>query len=414
MKKLLLSLTVFLFPVILFTACEEPKDKTPDPVPPIEEDINVTYTNRPFPERVLELDYCGHPLGDKDVSFKTRDFKTATVILENVIPGEDNVAFSVNVARRAGEKDEVYDLTVDNAEFTMPAGTKVTPGRMTVRRNRFELELADVVFLPNTLSRNQIQTGWWGLVSPAAELYWKIKVGTYTLPSGVEVEITEANSVNPGAIGELADILGSLLIPGVIRDIHFDRQGRISAHYSDFAIEGTPNWQMSPQSNLCHYYVRDGKLMVKPNIAQILGQASTRADGGLDLGGILGGLNLNEILESIGQEALNELLATLSSWMKNGIPLHIVENADGSVAIFITEEEVGNILNIAAVILPSFQDQIAEMLPPDIADLMGDIIREMLSTISMFAPATEEFRFGINLGPITEPAELAGRGASAR
>lgn len=408
-KHLLILIPAFALPLLLL-ACNEAKDEAPEPEPPIGEEINTTYTNRPFPQKVLTLNYCGHPLGDKDVTFSTRNFKTGTVVMENVIPGEKSTAFAVEMTERKGkpgESTEIYDLTVPDGRFFTESGIEVAVGEMAVSRNNLTINLDEVIFLPNALSYNDLQNGWWGLAADPIHLHWKIKPGKYTTPSGQEIVITPENSVNPGILAALPSLLGNMVFSAIIRDIHFDRQGRISAHYSSLDLtgggEGGPGWTMSPQTNLCHYYMKDGILTVKPNIAQIIEQAAAKSRAASEGDGLIE--MLQELLKQLDEQTVNAILGTLSMWVTDGIPLHISTNEDGSTRLSITEREIGALLKVVPAVLPLLKDTIAGLIPEGLGEGINQMIAELLEAVGVYAAATDEFEFGLNLQPVPVPED---------
>lgn len=405
MKKLkpsILLVAAGLLFLASFASCNDPEEKQPAPQPTLLEAFNTVFTNRPYPDNALDLTYCGSGLADKDAAFYTEDLQTATITLTNVIPGEKSTSFAVDMTRREG-KSEVFNLTVARNSILTENGIAIKFGAMSIERGRLVVDIDDVVFPVNTLSNG----AWWGLMDDPMHLLWIVKPGKYTTLSGAPLEIVEGENVNPGLIGMFGPMLGQMVLPGVLRDINFGRNGRIRAHYSAFDLGGETDWQLSPESNLCHYYMNGPTLMVKLNIAEIIEAASPGGiplisrseDGGFDLGGIL------DILEGIDAQLLERLLAQLSDWANHGIPVYMCDNTDGSLQLYLTTDQMGLLLQVVAALMPHMQGLIAGLIPEDMAGQYGELIESLLDVVAVYAANTEQFEIGINITPVANPLQ---------
>ena len=164
--------------------------------------------------------------------------------------------------------------------------------------------------------------------------------------------------------------------------MRFRNAGILQAHYSSDALtsETGPTYQTSPSANLCHFYVRDGKLYVVPRLDMIFQQIKadqTKATS----------VNLEDILAAIN---------LADRWLsKDGIPFTIRENndADHSVTIYLGTDQMLPLLKL----LPLLKDAITD---PTLGVLLGGMIEKL----ARYVPITEEFEIGLNLVPGTAPA----------
>ena len=121
-------------------------------------------------------------------------------------------------------------------------------------------------------------------------------------------------------------------------------------------------YQSSP-ANLAYWFVKDGQLNVKLNIAAIVSQAMTDSgvtDAGLDLSTIinqflgtdakglrelLAGLsslmgNYADFVKLLAEKADADTLNTLLDWVNNGIPLNLEKTTDGHTRIYLDRDDL--------------------------------------------------------------------------
>lgn len=399
------------------SSCSEEKEETPAPEIPITEAFNTTYTNRPFPENELVLTYCGAPLTGRDAVFFTRDMKTAAVTVENALPGRPSTSFTVNMTVDSKNK-ELYHLKVAGGRFVTEDGIEVTMGPMSVERGRLKVNFTGVKMLPDRFSYNSLYTGWWGLAPEALYMYWEVVPGTYPLPSGGSVTVKEGENINPGIVGMLPELINSMLMPSVLRNIHFGTEGRIRAYYSPFSLESEPEWTLSPAVNLCHYYMRGDRLMLRLNIEDIIAYVDSEKTRTANGDGNNG--------PSIDESAIVRLLSMLSGWVTAGIPLDIRNNGDGSTMLYLAPDEIAPLIDILPDILLLLKDPLLEkleellegddgildglleLLPEGLEGLGGSIVPivgTLLESVAAMLSATETFELGLNIIPAEAPAE---------
>lgn len=310
---------------------------------------------------------------------------TPVLTLENIIPGEQTIAI-----------EGVY--TAQDGAFS---GSATTQGGATVEYNgtvsvangmalTLDVTMPDALGLAGTYGWAEIENN-----------------GSYQgqpgMPSasGFYIDIVDDNGVTGGDNSSLAFIVRPLLggiLPQALDNITLSADGNIRADYSSASVAipmadvydlSDPNqqamwmyagimmggftqdkldamlsgrsYQTSP-ANLAHWFVRDGQLYVKLNIAAIVSQAmadSGTTSGDLDLSAIINQLldtdaqGLRQLLSGLSslmgdsaefvnlllEKASDDTLDTLLDWVKNGIPLN-VETAGGHTYIYLDREDL--------------------------------------------------------------------------
>ena len=273
----------------------------------------------------LDLKYGDSALLGKEITFDTKDGKTATITMKGlfdlsellaqlmpkstaaapsmapgVIPGEVTTTISNVPLILSGE---TYTF---EGEYTGASGVKATYSG-EVKKDKLTMAVKatmptnDLVgtwtlapFAPTTGSLPMVMT--WKSETP-------LKIDGHLLdaniPAGTIIDIKIEDlfaqmKVNPMVSG---------LLTGVLQSITYQEDGNIVASYKK---AGASDWATSP-INLAQYYIANGKMYVQLNIAQIMDLvASSKAD--------------------------NNPLAGLMAYLSAGVPLsYTVENGKAQI-----------------------------------------------------------------------------------
>ena len=317
MKKNFLYLFTVLCTLSFFTACGDDDD---DPKDPTVLDVNTAYSGDK-----LDLKYGDSALLGKEITFDTKDGKTATITMKGlfnlsellaqlmpkstaaapsmapgVIPGEVTTTISNVPLILSGE---TYTF---EGEYTGASGVKATYSG-EVKKDKL------TIALKATMPTNDL-VGTWALAPFAPTtgslpmvMAWKsetpLKIDAHILdeniPAGTIIDIKIEDllakmNVNPMVSG---------LLTGVLQSITYQEDGNIVASYKK---AGASDWATSP-INLAQYYIANGKMYVQLNIAQIMDLvASSKAD--------------------------NNPLAGLMAYLSAGVPLsYTVENGKAQI-----------------------------------------------------------------------------------
>ncbi|MGL5562813.1 MAG: DUF4925 domain-containing protein [Tannerellaceae bacterium] len=107
LKKLFLLMLIMCLP-LAFTSCDNNNEPTESPY---DSYLSGTYSNKPdAKENKLELTLNEQSLTDKEVLFKSSDYKTAKITFSNIIEGEKSTTIS-NIALVANEEKGCYDFS---------------------------------------------------------------------------------------------------------------------------------------------------------------------------------------------------------------------------------------------------------------------------------------------------------------
>lgn len=339
-----------------------------------------TYTGA-----TLKLTYSGVNMMGAAVYY-TLSGTTPVLTLANIVPDEPSVSI-----------ESVY--TDQNGAFS---GTVTTSGGATVKYEGTVNVANGMTLALNVTMPDELQlagTYGWAEIENAGSY-----AGQQGMPSGsgCYIDIRDDNGATGGDNSSLAFIVRPLLggiLPQVLDNVTFSADGNIRADYSsasvtipmadvynlsdtneqvmwmyygimaggftqdklDTMLSGR-TYQSSP-ANLAYWFVKDGELNVKLNIAAIVSQAMTDSgvtDAGLDLSTII-----NQFLDTDAQ-GLRELLASLSSlmgnyadfvkllaekadadtlntlldWVNNGIPLNLEKTTDGHTRIYLDRDDL--------------------------------------------------------------------------
>lgn len=396
LRKLLLVACAAFF----FTSCEE------------------TYNNKLFwpgelsqeygsyiKPSTLDLTYSGEKLIGKSVSFITEDSKKGTLTLNDVIPGEKETSFRVELL----EKEDNYTFS---GETVSAAGATVTyTGAITPKTMKLDLNVTMPQsqwmnsYLLSELTRgrgkdvvrNQ-ETGQYEWGEADNQLL------TAALYTDMDLEMVKDAGSLYATVSTLIKGMGGYLLPQLLRNINLESDGNITAEYttdemqleeqkfSEINMDDPESMQQvsmfimmklmfntlsaediaaatqgrayapSPRG-LAHWYVKNDLLYVKLNLPAIISQAiqgqGKTVDGNL-IAGIADAILkanpflLKTLLGAVNESLDNSLLSMIAnmdyqsfqmffSWIKEGIPMHI-EKVNGHTHIYLDRAALSPII----------------------------------------------------------------------
>lgn len=270
MKKNFLYLFTVLCTLSFFTACSDDDDP---------KDPNVLDVNTAYSGDKLDLKYGDSALLGKEITFDTKDGKTATITMKGnldisgllgqlmksdmtlatapgVIPGEITTTISNVPLILSGE---TYTF---EGEYTGAAGVKATYSGV-VQKDKLTMSVKA------TMPANDL-VGTWALAPLAVPTSMPIVINW---ESSTPLKLEESFMGIPAGEYPVNTILQGLNVnvispklAGVLQSITYKEDGNIVASYKK---AGASDWATSP-INLAQYYISNGKMYVQLNIAQIL------------------------------------------------------------------------------------------------------------------------------------------------
>lgn len=316
MKKSFLYLFTVLCTLNMFTACSNDDDsKDPNGL-----EVNATYSGEN-----LDLKYSDVALLGKEISFETKDGKTATLtmkgtfdmsVINGLINGGSKSALIPNLV--PGVIPGEIITTISNVPLTLSGekytfeGTDSGNGREVKYTGSVEKDKL-VLSLNVTMPKNDL-TGNWNLAAQPLNLVWSAGDATIDL-SGLGI----SGISGPIPVSMAAPMIGQFAGPmlhQVLKSISYGEDGNITARYMK---KGASDWQSSPL-NLAQYYIKNNKLYVQLNIAQILATVEANKSKA-DIGS-------NEILK------LLEAIKLIAPYLSDGVPLsYSVSNGTAQVTL---------------------------------------------------------------------------------
>lgn len=383
-----------------FTSCEETyNDKLFWPG-----ELSQEYGSYIKPS-TLDLTYSGEKLIGKSVSFITEDSKKGTLTLNDVIPGEKETSFRVELL----EKEDNYTFS---GETVSAAGATVTyTGAITPKT----MKLALNVTMPQSqwmnsyllseltrgrgkdVVRNQ-ETGQYEWGEADNQLL------TAALYTDMDLEMVKDAGSLYATVSTLIKGMGGYLLPQLLRNVNLESDGNITAEYttdemqlgeqkfSEINMDDPESMQQvsmfimmklmfntlsaediaaatqgraytpSPRG-LAHWYVKNDLLYVKLNLPAIISQAMQGQGKTVD-GNLIAGIAdailkanpflLKTLLGAVNESLDNSLLSMIAnmdyqsfqmffSWIKEGIPMHI-EKVNGHTHIYLDRAALNPII----------------------------------------------------------------------
>lgn len=371
MKKNFLYLFTVLCTLSFFTACSDDDD----PKDPTVLDVNAAYSGDK-----LDLKYSDSALLGKEITFDTKDGKTATITMKGtfdisglaglinakstaqpsmapgIIPGEVTTILSDVPLILSGEK-YTFEGTDSNNERELKYSGEVQKDKLIMSVNV-------------TMTKNDLQGTTWKLAETNMATGSMPFLFTWKSTTGIMLP----DATEPWPTNDMAALVNMMMISpklsGVLSDVTFKEDGNIIATYSKAGA--TPSWQVSP-INLAQYYIKDKKMYVVLNIDMIIA-AATKAD------------NKAQLIESI-MKLIPDLLPLLSS----GIPLNY--HIDASNAQVYVDKDL--ILPILTKVMSDkyLMEYISGMIPDDLKPLVSPILGQLPGILE----TTTEMNVGLNL-----------------
>ena len=384
----------------LLTSCEETyNDKLFWPG-----ELNQEYGSYIKPA-TLDLTYSGEKLIGKSVSFITEDSKKGTLTLNDVIPGEKETSFRVELL----EKEDNYTFS---GETVSAAGATVTyTGTITPKTMKLDLNVTMPQsqwmnsYLLSELTRgrgkdvvrNQ-ETGQYEWGEADNQLL------TAALYTDMDLEMVKDAGSLYATVSTLIKGMGGYLLPQLLRNVNLESDGNITAEYttdemqlgeqkfSEINMDDPESMQQvsmfimmklmfntlsaediaaatqgrayapSPRG-LAHWYVKNDLLYVKLNLPAIISQAMQGQGKTVD-GNLIAGIAdailkanpflLKTLLGAVNESLDNSLLSMIAnmdyqsfqmffSWIKEGIPMHI-EKVNGHTHIYLDRAALSPII----------------------------------------------------------------------
>lgn len=396
LRKLLLVACAAFF----FTSCEETyNDKLFWPG-----ELSQEYGSYIKPS-TLDLTYSGEKLIGKSVSFITEDSKKGTLTLNDVIPGEKETSFRVDLL----EKEDNYTFS---GETVSAAGATVTyTGAITPKTMKLDLNVTMPQsqwmnsYLLSELTRgrgkdvvrNQ-ETGQYEWGEADNQLL------TAALYTDMDLEMVKDAGSLYATVSTLIKGMGGYLLPQLLRNVNLESDGNITAEYttdemqlgeqkfSEINMDDPESMQQvsmfimmklmfntlsaediaaatqgrayapSPRG-LAYWYVKNDLLYVKLNLPAIISQAMQGQGKTVD-GNLIAGIAdailkanpflLKTLLGAVNESLDNSLLSMIAnmdyqsfqmffSWIKEGIPMHI-EKVNGHTHIYLDRAALSPII----------------------------------------------------------------------
>lgn len=400
MSKKLVYLFALICSIGLFTGCSDDEEEIVDNS---WEELVGDYSGEN-----LVLSYGDMALTGKKVSFSATSGNNGKLLLNNIIPGENETTIS-NVEVKNSEFSGTATTTYANVEYAGSVKEKVMTLKLTVVMND-----------PN---------GWAKTYSLADYTTGPLEYNGYENPNAVLAGAGYINYVCVTSSSDYGTSYGAIfrgvfgiLLPQVLNSVTLGTDGTITAKYikegkiefkTDWIFQSptkdvvealipTSNWLDAPK-HLAYWFHKDGKLYMKLDLGNIIGQVmGSNADGMSDiitavltsepaqLKQLLAGLlKVSEIPVS------DETIALLQNWAVNGIPMS-TKTENGHTYIYLDKNAFDPIMKMrdGSSDLLNLWNMLstAGIIPPDAA-LAG----LLLQSISGNWDVTEAFDLGLDL-----------------
>lgn len=429
MKKLSILLISCLTGVsALLTSCDE------DHYGPAPVDVTANYSNKLSNANPnLVLTYNGETMIGKSVDFSTVTGETAIVTLYDILPGEK--ALKIMSIPLSGDT-EGYSFSgsgMGNETLsTFNYEGRVVKGKLTL--NLSNIKMGNAELWANTYKLSKVERGSKKIIEQdyeTDEYIWKIddnqliKSACYLY---TELELSENGFNTQTWAGMLHGILGYIL-PQVLQNITLTTDGNIIASYSSdpIAMENilmaafgldqsmvdatlVGRTYTSSPSGFAYWYQKDGQLMLKLDLANIITQAVNSNEQYLDKNIInaiinavtqMDALKLKSLLITLNKSLNNETLGMLLNinddsfqavfkWLNEGIPMCITSE-DGQTRIYLDQKTLVPLLKMVPELVPL----LINILPEDLKDDLGGMIESMLPALSEMFLSAQTFHLGL-------------------
>ena len=384
----------------LLTSCEETyNDKLFWPG-----ELNQEYGSYIKPA-TLDLTYSGEKLIGKTVSFQTEDSKKGTLTLNDIIPGEKETSFRINLS----EQEDNYTFsgeTVSGAGATVKYAGSITPKTMkldlnvTMPQNQW-IKTYQMSELTRGRGKDVIRN------QTTGEYEWgesDNQILTAALYTDMDLEMVKEAGSLYATVSVIIKGMGGYLLPQLLKSVTLESDGNITAEYTSdelqlgeqkfseidmdnpasqqqvinfimmklmfntlsadditAATQGR-NYADSPRG-LAFWYLKNDLLYVKLNLPSIISLAMQGQGQTVDahlIAGIADAILksnpflLKTLLGVVSESLDNSLLSMIAnmdhqsfqmffSWIKEGIPMQI-EKENGHTHIYLNREALSPLI----------------------------------------------------------------------
>lgn len=353
----------------------------------------------------LDLTYSGEKLIGKTVSFQTEDSKKGTLTLNDIIPGEKETSFRINLS----EQEDNYTFsgeTVSGAGATVKYAGSITPKTMkldlnvTMPQNQW-MKTYQMSELTHGRGKDVIRN------QTTGEYEWgesDNQILTAALYTDMDLEMVKEAGSLYATVSVIIKGMGGYLLPQLLKSVTLESDGNITAEYTSdelqlgeqkfseidmdnpasqqqvinfimmklmfntlsadditAATQGR-NYAESPRG-LAFWYLKNDLLYVKLNLPGIISLAMQGQGQTVDahlIAGIADAILksnpflLKTLLGVVSESLDNSLLSMIAnmdhqsfqmffSWIKEGIPMQI-EKENGHTHIYLNREALSPLI----------------------------------------------------------------------
>ena len=353
----------------------------------------------------LDLTYSGEKLIGKTVSFQTEDSKKGTLTLNDIIPGEKETSFRINLS----EQEDNYTFsgeTVSGAGATVKYAGSITPKTMkldlnvTMPQNQW-MKTYQMSELTRGRGKDVIRN------QTTGEYEWgesDNQILTAALYTDMDLEMVKEAGSLYATVSVIIKGMGGYLLPQLLKSVTLESDGNITAEYTSdelqlgeqkfseidmdnpasqqqvinfimmklmfntlsadditAATQGR-NYAESPRG-LAFWYLKNDLLYVKPDLPGIISLAMQGQGQTVDahlIAGIADAILksnpflLKTLLGVVSESLDNSLLSMIAnmdhqsfqmffSWIKEGIPMQI-EKENGHTHIYLNREALSPLI----------------------------------------------------------------------
>ena len=353
----------------------------------------------------LDLTYSGEKLIGKTVSFQTEDSKKGTLTLNDIIPGEKETSFRINLS----EQEDNYTFsgeTVSGAGATVKYAGSITPKTMkldlnvTMPQNQW-MKTYRMSELTRGRGKDVIRN------QTTGEYEWgesDNQILTAALYTDMDLEMVKEAGSLYATVSVIIKGMGGYLLPQLLKSVTLESDGNITAEYTsdelqlgeqkfseidmdnpasqqqlinfimmklmfntlsaDDITDATQgrNYAKSPRG-LAFWYLKNDLLYVKLNLPGIISLAMQGQEQTVDahlIAGIADAILksnpflLKTLLGIVSESLDNSLLSMIAnmdhqsfqmffSWIKEGIPMQI-EKENGHTHIYLNREALSPLI----------------------------------------------------------------------
>ena len=364
----------------------------------------------------LDLTYSGEKLIGKTVSFQTEDSKKGTLTLNDIIPGEKETSFRINLS----EQEDNYTFsgeTVSGAGATVKYAGSITPKTMkldlnvTMPQNQW-MKTYQMSELTRGRGKDVIRN------QTTGEYEWgesDNQILTAALYTDMDLEMVKEAGSLYATVSVIIKGMGGYLLPQLLKSVTLESDGNITAEYTSdelqlgeqkfseidmdnpasqqqvinfimmklmfntlsadditAATQGR-NYAESPRG-LAFWYLKNDLLYVKLNLPSIISLAMQGQGQTVDahlIAGIADAILksnpflLKTLLGVVSESLDNSLLSMIAnmdhqsfqmffSWIKEGIPMQI-EKENGHTHIYLNREALSPLIAFIPHLQPAME-----------------------------------------------------------